>query len=112
MANLSGLRVRSLAIKGLVQHVTYRGLAISSTLKAPDVKEVPVATYARGKKPGTEHTTISIDESKTLPKAIPNEDSDRKAVAFDGSVMTRLTPTMRNFTLGGKVAVVTGYVLS
>ncbi|KAF6240028.1 hypothetical protein HO173_001638 [Letharia columbiana] len=35
-------------------------------------------------------------------------DVGREAVAFDGGVVPGLTPTMARFTLGGKVAVVTG----
>lgn len=34
----------------------------------------------------------------------------RKAVRFDRSLVGRMTPTMRAFTLEGKVVVVTGYV--
>ncbi len=35
-------------------------------------------------------------------------DGGRKGVAFDEGVVARMTPTMKGFTLGGKVGVVTG----
>ena len=73
---------------------------------------MPVATYAKGQKPGTEHTTITVDQPKTSQAPSLSEHGDRKAVAFDKSLMSRLTPTMKSFTLEGKVAVVTGYVPS
>ena len=36
---------------------------------------------------------------------------NRSAEPFDRASLERMTPTMRNFTLDGKVAIVTGYVI-
>ena len=50
-----------------------------------------------------------VDESEpAAPKSIAGEDVSRKAVAFDRSAVSKMTPTMKRFTLEGKVAVVTG----
>ena len=51
-----------------------------------------------------------MDESEhAASKSIAGEeDVSRKAVAFDRSVISKMTPTMKRFTLEGKVAVVTG----
>ena len=88
-----------------------RGFTDSSPLKAQNVKEVQVATYAKSKKSGTEHTTITLDQSKWSPETSVDND-DRQAVAFDRSIVSKMTPTMKSFTLKGKVAIITGYVLS
>ena len=75
--------------------------------------EVPIASYTKPKANGTnvaaERTVLMVDESDpAAPKSIAGEDVTRKAVAFDRSVVSKLTPTMKRFTLEGKVAVVTG----
>ena len=51
-----------------------------------------------------------VDESEpAAPKPIAGEeDVSRKAVAFDRTIVSKMTPTMKRFTLEGKVAVVTG----
>ncbi|KAL6714533.1 hypothetical protein ACLMJK_007958 [Lecanora helva] len=85
-----------------------RHFAISRTLKARDIKEVPVTTYTKAKNPGSEHTLLAVDHSKKPPRAVSNENDDREAQAFNGSIVSKMTPTMRSFTLEGKVAVVTG----
>ena len=53
-------------------------------------------------------TTLIVDQSQPLPQPVPGGDVDRKAVAFDHSIVGKMTPTMKRFTLDGKVAVVTG----
>ena len=45
--------------------------------------------------------------TSTVPAG--EEDGKKKAFPFDKNAVSRLTPTMKNFTLEGKVAVVTGY---
>lgn len=99
---LSSLRVRG-----------HRGLAASSSfLNSRTKTEVPVASYTRSQKPGTdaaERTTLKVDKSEPSSSApVSGGDADRKSVAFDRSVVAKLTPTMKRFTLEGKVAVVTG----
>lgn len=76
--------------------------------------EVPIASYTKPKANGTnvaaERTVLTVDESEpAASKSIAGEeDVSRKAVAFDRSVISKMTPTMKRFTLEGKVAVVTG----
>ena len=66
-----------------------------------------MSRYANPKDSGAERKVV-VEESERL--AIPPGDGggERKAVAFDRDVGSRLTPTMKGFTLEGKVAVVTG----
>lgn len=112
MIRTTGFAIRrSVAINQLVHPRNSRGFVISSALKTQD-KEVQVATYAKGNKPGTERTTIVVNRSKGGSKPTPVEDDERKAVAFDRSIVSKMTPTIKSFTLEGKVAVITGYVLS
>ena len=85
-------------------------IAASTRLRAKDVKEVPVATYAKDKKTA-QRTVLSVDESKSVPSPISPKDIQRTATPFDKAVVPRMTPTLRAFLLEGKVAVVTGYVL-
>ena len=85
------------------------GIAASTRLPAKDVKEVPVATYAKDKTTA-QRTVLSVDGSKPDPSPTFTEDIQRTATPFDKAVVTRLTPTLRAFLLEGKVAVVTGYV--
>ena len=75
--------------------------------------EVPITSYTKPKANGTnvaaERTVLMVDESDSAaPKSIAGEDVTRKAVAFDRTVVSKMTPTMKRFTLEGKVAVVTG----
>ena len=86
------------------------GIATSTCLRAKEVKEVPVATYAQNKK-SVQRTILSVDESKSVPSHVSAEDIQRMATPFDKAVVSRMTPTLRAFLLEGKVAVVTGYVL-
>ena len=89
-----------------------RGLSASSIfLNATDNTEVSVASYTKPETSGpnaAERTTLIVDESRPSSKPVPGGDVDRKAVAFDHSIVGKMTPTMRRFTLDGKVAVVTG----
>lgn len=77
---------------------------------------IPVTSYTEeshrlgGKKDGHRTTLHIVDQKPKSPPTVENV--SRKAVPFDRSVLDKLTPTMRSFTLDGKVAVVTGYGLS
>ena len=70
---------------------------------------MPVASYTEA---GAERTTSKVpvndDGSSEEATTTPVSTGERKAVAFDGGIVSGMTPTMRKFTLGGKVAVVTG----
>lgn len=70
-----------------------------------------MATYTKPSTSGAnaaERTTLSVDQSQSPSTQVSSEDVNRKAVAFDRSVVPKMTPTMKRFTLEGKVAVVTG----
>lgn len=89
----------------------YRAIAISNGPRVKHVKEVLVATYAKNDNAGNnvaELATISVDRSQPPQAFVPSGDTSRKAITFDRSVVSRMTPTMKSFTLEGKVAIVTG----
>ena len=83
-------------------------IATSTCLRG---KDVPVATYAQNKK-STQRTVLSVDRSKSATARVSTEDLQRTATPFDKTIVPTMTPTLRAFLLEGKVAVVTGYVLS
>ena len=74
-------------------------------------KEVPVVTYKASSVSGTQNSSpelLGVDQSEApLPRATDGH-AGRKAVACNKSVFSKLTPTLRTFTLEGKVAVITG----
>ncbi len=86
------------------------GIATSTRLRAKDVEEVPVATYAQNKE-FAQRSVLSVDKSKSVPSPISTKDIQRTATPFDKAVVPRMTSTLKAFLLEGKVAVVTGYVL-
>ena len=53
-------------------------------------------------------SVIGMDSFNEQPAVSFDTGSNRKAVSYDKSLTSRLTPTLRSFTLDGKVAVVTG----
>jgi hypothetical protein len=79
-----------------------------------DAKEVLIATYAKENQTVTnaaQSPFLFVNETKTSPMTFSGGDGERSAIAFDSSITGKMTPTMKMFTLEGKVAVVTGYVL-
>ena len=60
-------------------------------------------------------TTLRLDQIQvatySTASSYASEDESRDAVPFAKEMLPKLTPTIRSFTLDGKVAVVTGYVL-
>ena len=77
-------------------------------------REVPVVTYA-----DDEHNTaakdgqlrvLTVDALKTKDNILPIVDVANQAFALKKGVVDQLTPTLKKFTLHGKVAIVTGYV--
>lgn len=112
MMNLSRCLRQRVSISALPTPRVKRGLSASSIfLNATDKTEVPVASYTKPETSGpnaAERSTLIVDESRPSPKPVPGGDVDRKAVAFEKSIIGKLTPTMKRFTLDGKVAVVTG----
>lgn len=50
----------------------------------------------------------SVDQSQPLSSMAKDGHTERKTVVCDKSIFSKLTPTMRAFTLEGKVAVITG----
>lgn len=72
------------------------------SLKHPSPSPSPSVPLARI------HTPANDDDGKT--SADGGGSTTRRAVPFEKGLVGRLTPTLRGFTLGGKVVVVTGYV--
>lgn len=67
-----------------------------------DQDKVPVVTHD-----GKAHrTTLKVDRSQFVTETHINE--GRIARPFDSRVVEKLTPTMKKFSLEGRVAVVTG----
>lgn len=90
--------------------LAHRGITLSARSRA---KETPVPYTKDDKTVGDDagrRSNLSIDGTETVPKAVSSEDVGRSAVGYDKTVAGKLTPTMKMFTLEGKVAVVTGYV--
>ncbi len=95
-----------------------RSIATSMTRPAPETvaeKEVPVVTYTAGDEHNTaakdgHQTVLTVDASKSKDAALPIADVAKQAFALKRGVMGCLTPTLKKFTLHGKVAVITGYV--
>lgn len=77
--------------------------------------EVPVSSYtspnlssANVAERTTLHISNSDSQAASISTPVSNGDVARKAVPFERSVVSKMTPTMKRFTLVGKVAVVTG----
>lgn len=95
-----------------------RSIATSRTRQEPETvaeREVPVVTYAADAEHSTaakdgQQTVLTVDASKSKDAALPITDVAKQAFALQRGVVDHLTPTLRKFTLHGKVAVVTGYV--
>ena len=78
-----------------------RALSAPITPTPKPKPEVPVASHTE-----PQRRSGAGAAARTTPTAAG--EVGREAVAFDGGVVPGLTPTMARFTLGGKVAVVTG----
>ena len=64
---------------------------------------VPVVTIdGKARKP-----TLDVDRSHPIAESKAVDES-RKARPFDRSILSKMSTTMRSFTLDGKVAIVTG----
>lgn len=78
-------------------------------------KQVPVVTYAADDGHSTPkdglQTVLTVDKSKPSPSTSPIMDVAKHAFALEEHVASQLTGTLKKFTLHGKVAVITGYVL-
>ena len=79
----------------------------SRFIRALSTKKVPTVTYVDNQKSAA---AIQIDPNKEKLSTFKHDDISRNAEPFDRASLKRMTPTMRNFTLDGKVALVTGYV--
>lgn len=82
-----------------------RAIATSCVYRTPPQKEVPVTTFSKEDK---SKTILKVNTSGQPSRHGQADELNRKAERFDNKVVDRLTPTMRDFTLEGKVAVVTG----
>lgn len=114
MINISRLIVCKGALAAVRVPIASRRITTSNQPRSHDAKEVLVATHAEGSQTAgnaAQSPFLSVDETRTSPTLVSGGDGERSAIAFDSSITGKMTPTMRMFTLDGKVAVVTGYVL-
>ena len=81
-----------------------RGFSNATVLAKIAADKVPVSTYNGNR----ERSTLHVDQGQSPQVVVPSDDMTRKAMRFDRSLLPRLNHTMAQFTLVGKVAVVTG----
>lgn len=70
-------------------------------------KHINVVGYKGGQR--TEED-LPVSERSNEPVAPPGQDIQAVATPLNLDILPQLTPTLRKFTLPGRVAVVTGYV--
>ena len=115
MPSISRLQIyqfRSRANIVLSRPTGRRTLTQSPRVWANNKNKVPVATYANHDREQVQRTVLAVNETKSCSKATPAEDVSRTALPFNKTLMHKVTPTIRSFTLEGKVALVTGCVIS
>lgn len=89
-----------------VNHIPGSTTSPGSPAITPEpAKKIHVVSYTDGQR-----VTEQIDNkpAATGPVNPEGEDVEHKAQTLDAETLERLTPTMKKFTLTGKVAVVTG----
>lgn len=91
--------LRPTTLTPILSHATF-----GSSSKVSD-PEVPVVSYHKGER---SEQIIKYDESEIGPVTPPGTDETKTAVPLKQDALRHLTPTLRKFTLPGKVAVVTG----
>ena len=67
--------------------------------------EVPVSTYADNE---AQQTVLHVNQAKTIDTTTPMLDVAKQACALEKGIVAKLSPTLKKFTLEGKVALVTG----
>ena len=89
---------------------THTATVARSTTKNEKIAEheIPVVEYSSGSGEA-HHTILKIDQTK--PVSSPIVDVAKRAYALESSLVSKLSPTLAKFTLHGKVALITGYVL-
>lgn len=71
-----------------------------------EAQEVPVISYHAGERTESEIPVHPVPESD--PVSPPGADQKKIAFGLNSDIIKQLTPTMKKFTLEGKVAVITG----
>lgn len=72
-------------------------------------KSVPVTKFPDGQR---QVDYLNVPGEETNPVNPPGSDVKKTAVTLDPTVIPRLTPTLKKFTLPEKVAIVTGLVVT
>lgn len=67
--------------------------------------EVPVVSYSKGER---QQSTVQFEAGAGGPVSPPGTDEVKVAMPLKSEIHKNLTPTLKKFTLAGKVAVVTG----
>lgn len=79
----------------------------TSSTKASD-PEVPVISYRKGER---SEAKVQYETGSSGPVSPPGADEVKTAIPLKPEALQHLTPTLQKFTLNGKIAVVTGYVI-
>lgn len=99
-----------------VRVATVTRRTITTTIKRLDdqtkvtAKEVPVSTYSGDQATTAGETHILTVDQTSTGVTTPILDVAKQAFALDKDVASKLTPTLKKFTLQDKVVIVTGYV--
>jgi hypothetical protein len=70
--------------------------------------EVPVVAYSSDAA-SPQHDVVKVNQLKPVSSAV--EDVAQKAIPLKSEILSHLSPTLKKFTLEGKVALVTGYLM-
>ncbi|MCJ1223976.1 hypothetical protein MMC12_000619 [Toensbergia leucococca] len=91
-----------------------RNIRTSAPLDATEavaVNEVPFIKFERNEASGAtevHQSALSINQNQPIEMAIPIVDIARQAFPLEKSLVEKLSPTLKKFTLQGKVALITG----
>lgn len=89
-----------------------RWISSTSIRRNADQREVPVVTYVedgQSSESSAQRSTLKDDNSRSSRSTEVKNRKNENALSFDPGPSAGMTPTMRSFTLEGKVAIVTGY---
>ena len=82
-----------------------------SRLSRPRNGKVPLVAHICGNVFSTARANAKLratDQAQEFSSLAADGFDERKAVPYNKSIFSELTPTLRSFTLEGKVAVITG----
>ena len=103
----------SRAVKPAFTSVGQRAaISRSAFLRDPETvseKHINVVSYKDGARA---QETLPVSDKPNEPVSSTGQDVQAVATPLDPALIPQLTPTLAKFTLPGRIAVITGYVLS